>query len=96
MPTYIVLFDWTGQGIEDVSESPRRLDGTREVFTAHGGDLREFYMTMGGNDGVLIASFPDDAACASAVLEVARAGNVRTKTLKAFTEAEFREITGAL
>ncbi|AUV83428.1 GYD family protein [Salinigranum rubrum] len=96
MPTYITLVDWTGEGIANVKESPRRLQQAREVFSTHGGEMTEFFMTMGQHDMVVVSQFPDDESYAKALLTVARGGSVRTETLKAFTEDEYRDVVDAL
>ncbi len=47
MPTYVVLVNWTDQGIRAVKESPQRLDATRKAIEAAGGKMLGFYLTMG-------------------------------------------------
>jgi uncharacterized protein with GYD domain len=96
MPTYVSLVDWTGEGIANVTESPKRLQQAREVFTSNGGEMTDFFMTMGAHDMVVVSKFPDDESYAKAMLQVGRGGSVRTETLKAFTEREYRDIVGAL
>jgi uncharacterized protein with GYD domain len=96
MPTYITLADWTGEGIANAKESPQRLQQAREVFSTHGGELTDFFMTMGDHDMVVVSTFPDDESYAKAMLKVASGGAVRTETLKAFTEDEYRDIVDAL
>ncbi len=96
MPAYISLCHWTQKGIENAKGSPARLDAAKEAFKAAGGELKEFYLTLGRYDFVTISEFPDDATAAEAVLSLAAAGNVRTETLKAFGEAEYRKILGSL
>ena len=53
-------------------------------------------MTMGAYDFVLTVEAPDDAALAKYVVSLCALGNVRTTTLKAFTEAEHRAILEAV
>ena len=77
-------------------ESPRRLDAARELARQFGAEFKDFYMTIGPYDIVARIEAPNDEALAKFVLASAAAGNVRTTTLKAFTEAEYREITQAL
>jgi uncharacterized protein with GYD domain len=96
MPAYIALCRWTQKGVENAKDSPARLDAARKAFKAAGGELKEFYLTLGQYDFVTISEFPDDATAAKAVLLLAKAGNVRTETLKAFSEDEYRRITGSL
>lgn len=96
MPTYITLAHWTQQGIEKVKDSPARLDAARKAFRALGADLKEFYLTMGQYDFVLITEAPNDETAAKTALAVASQGNVRTETLRAFTEDEYRKLLGSL
>jgi len=96
MPAYISLCQWTQKGIESVKESPARLEIAKKAFIAAGGKLTGFYMTLGRYDFVTLSEFPDDASAAKAVLTLAQSGNIRTETLKAFTEAEYKKILGEL
>ena len=92
MPTYVVLVNWTDQGIRTVKESPQRLDATTKAIEAAGGKLIAFYLTMGRYDEVLIVEGPSDEVAATLALSAGSEGNVRTETLKAFPEAEYRKI----
>ena len=92
MPTYICLINWTDQGIRTVKESPQRLDATKKAIEAAGGKLVGFYLTMGKYDEVLIVEGPSDEVAAILTLSAGSQGSVRTETLKAFPEAEYRNI----
>jgi uncharacterized protein with GYD domain len=92
MPTYIVLCQWTQKGIESVTKSPERLDQFKQAVKSAGGEMKGFYLTMGQFDFVVLLEMPDDAAAARLMLSVATQGNVRTETLKSFTEDEYRRI----
>ena len=96
MPTYIHLVQWTQKGIESVKESPDRLDAARRAARAVGGELKEFYLVMGRYDMVVMGEYPDDEAAAKIGLGIASGGSVRTETLRAFTEDEYRKIIAAL
>jgi uncharacterized protein with GYD domain len=96
MPTYIALVDYSDYGIRHVKESPKRLDQAKALLREMGGDFKAFYMTMGGHDIVAIYEAPDDAIAARFTLMLGSAGNVRTKTLKAFPEQAYREIIASL
>jgi uncharacterized protein with GYD domain len=96
MTTYIVLGNWTDQGIRQVKDSPKRLDAVKAALKAMGGEVKAFYMTMGDLDFVLIVEAPDDAVAARFALATGTQGSVRTKTLKAFPEAAYREIIKSL
>ncbi len=96
MTTYILLINWTDQGIKAVRESPGRLDAAKKELADMGGTFKEFYLTMGDHDMVVVCEAPDDAVMARFVLVLGMMGNVRTRTLKAFPEAAYREIIGSL
>lgn len=96
MPAYISLCHWTQKGVENAKGSPARLDSAKKAFKAAGGKLAAFYLTLGRYDFVTISEFPDDETAAKAVLTLAGAGNVRTETLKAFSEEDYRKIIGSL
>jgi len=96
MPTVITLVNWTQQGIENVKESPARLDAAKEAFRAAGAEVKGFYLVMGRYDMVLIGEVPDDETVAKLALAIGSGGNVRTETLRAFTEDEYRKIIAAL
>jgi uncharacterized protein with GYD domain len=96
MPTYIVLLNWTEQGIRNAKESPQRLDAARELGRKFDLEIKSSYLTMGAYDLVALVEAPDDQAMAKFALALAAGGNVRTMTLRAFPEAEYREIMQAL
>ena len=96
MAQYIILMNWTDQGVRNAKDSPKRLDAARAVAKKLGMEMKEFYMTMGDYDMVSHLDAPNDEAVAKFILGVAGGGNVRTKTLKAFSEDEYRKIIGSL
>ena len=96
MSTYIVLINWTEQGTRQVKDSPKRLDAARKALKDMGGELKSVYLTMGEHDLVAICEAPDDAVAARFIMQLGMLGNVRTKTLKAFPEAAYREVIAGL
>ena len=96
MPTCISLPHYTEQGIRDIKNAPRRLDNARKVYQAVGAKLKEFYLVMGRHDAVAIAEAPYEATVASLWLGIGALGNVRSQTLRAFTEDEHGKIVGSL
>ena len=96
MPTYISLMSYTDGGIQAVRQSPRRLDTAKKMLEDMGGTFRDFFMTMGAYDLVLIYEAPDDAVSARFQLLLGSQGNVRTTTMKAFPEAAYREVIASL
>jgi uncharacterized protein with GYD domain len=96
MATYILLLNWTDQGIKSVKDSPKRLDAARKLAKKGGCELQDFYMTIGKHDMIAVLEAPNDEAAAKFVLSVAGGGNIRTTTLKAFREDAYRKVIGAL
>jgi uncharacterized protein with GYD domain len=96
MATYISLIHWTEKGIKDVKQSPARLETAKKAFKAAGAELKQFYLVMGQYDMVAIGEGPDDATMAKVALTIGRAGALRTETLRAFNEDEYRKIIAAL
>jgi uncharacterized protein with GYD domain len=94
--TYIILINWTEQGVKNVRESPKRLDAAKKLLGEMGGSFKDFYLTMGDYDMVAVCDAPDDAVAARFALALGMQGNVRTRTLKAFPEAAYREIINSL
>ena len=96
MPTYIYLCNYTQQGIADIKNSPQRADKARQLAKASGGSLDQIYLTMGRYDMVVIGQAPDDTTVASNMLTIGSAGAIRSETLRAFTEEEYRSIIANL
>jgi uncharacterized protein with GYD domain len=96
MPTYISLLRWTQKGIETVKDGPGRVDAYKKALKAAGGEMKAFYLVQGQYDIVVIEELPNDEAKAKLALALGAAGNVRTETLRAFTEDEYRKIIAAL
>ena len=96
MPTYISLLRYTQQGIEKIKQSPSRLDAAKKTFRDAGGELKAFYLTTGQADAVAIFEMPSDDAAAKLTLTLGAHGNIRTETMRAFTEPEYRKIIAAL
>ena len=96
MPTYITLVRWTQQGVQNIKESPARLDAAKQAFKAMGGELKEIYLVMGQYDLVVIGEVPDDETVAKLSLAIGATGNIRTETLRAFPEDEYLKIVSDL
>ena len=96
MATYIILINYTDQGIRNIKDSPKRLDAAKKMLKTMGGEIKEFYLTMGSYDLAIVAEAPSDDVIAKFSLASGSLGNIRTTTLKAFPEAEYRKIIGTL
>jgi uncharacterized protein with GYD domain len=96
MPTYITLIKYTQKGIENMKESPSRLEAAKNIIKASGGEMKAFYLTMGSYDAVSIIESPDGATYSKGLLTIASKGAIQTETLCAFPEEEYRKIVADL
>ena len=88
MPTYIVLGNYTAQGVAAIKDAPSRMESAYKRAESLGGKAKEVYFTMGQHDFVGLFDFPNDEAMLSFTMQVGQEGNVRTVTLKAFSREE--------
>ena len=87
LSNFIVLGNWTEQGIKNIAEAPERIKASRKMIENAGGKM-QFFTTMGKFDFVLLVEIPKDEDMAAILLCVGSMGNIRTVTMKAWTEAE--------
>ena len=88
MPTYINFLSFTEQGVKTIKGLTARIAVGRQAIEANGGKLIQYYLTFGAQDAVIVLEAPDDETVASIALATAGLGNIRTASMRAFTEAE--------
>lgn len=88
MPTYVVLGNFTEQGIRNVKDTVKRSDAVKEAAQKAGINFKDIVWTMGQYDMVATFEAPNDQAMTAFGLSVGAAGNIRTQTLPAFTRSE--------
>ena len=94
MATFVVLFNWTDQGIKSFKDSPSRVDAAKQAFADLGVEIKDIYWTLGAYDLVSVIEAPDDEAITAAMLKLSSLGNVRTTTMRAFGRGEFEGVVG--
>jgi uncharacterized protein with GYD domain len=92
LPHYILLINWTEQGLNKIKESSDRYNSFRASVEKAGGKFIGGYYTFGEYDVIIIIEAQNDETVMSLMLKVGSAGNVRTKTLKAFAAEEGMKI----
>jgi uncharacterized protein with GYD domain len=92
MPRYVVLIDWTEQGVRSFKDSVDRYEAATGQLEALGVRFADIYWTLGSHDLVGLIDAADDESLAAGLLAVAGAGNIRTTTLRAFTRDEMRGV----
>ena len=95
MPSYILLLNWTDEGISNVKETIQRADSAVEAAQQLGGSL-QVYWTVGPYDLVAILDAPDDESATSFLLQIGMRGHVRTTTLRAYNREEMSGIIQSL
>ena len=96
MVAYVVLANFTDQGIRNVKDSPKRADAFKEMAKTFGVTVKELVWTQGRYDIVTVLEAPDEQAAMSLSLSLSALGNVRTETLRAFSAADLTKIVGKM
>ena len=92
MATYIVVANFTEHGIRSVKDTTRRADAFRDLAKLHGITVKDIYWTLGRYDIVTTIEAPDDFAVTALGLSLGKSGNLRTETLRAFSQADMAAI----
>jgi len=96
MVTYVVLANFTDQGIRNAKDSPKRADAFKQMAKTFGVTVKEIVWTQGRYDIVTILEAPDEASALSLNLSLGALGNVRTESLRAFSAAEMATAVGKM
>ena len=96
MVTYLILINFTEQGIRNIKDSPKRAAAATELARGFGIEIRDIFWTLGAFDGAVLIEAPDDQAVTAWALKLGSLGNVRTQTLRAFRANEFENIAAKI
>jgi uncharacterized protein with GYD domain len=92
MVTYVTLYRYTQQGINNIQGAPKRIAAARKKAKAAGGEIVGVYLTQGQYDLVAISRWPDEISATKFGIAQAQEGNVRTESMRAFDEGEIAQI----
>ena len=92
MATYLMLGNFTDQGIRNIKDTVKRAEAFREMAKKAGVTVKDVYWTLGQYDVALILDAPDDTSLTALGLSAGALGNVRSQTLRAFSADEIRGI----
>lgn len=92
MAFYVLLANFTDQGVRSVRDSPKRAEAFKAAAEKRGAKVHSLYWTLGRYDVVSIFEADDDVEATSLTLSVAELGNVKTQTLRAFDIADMQKI----
>jgi uncharacterized protein with GYD domain len=92
MATYVMLVHFTDQGIKNVKKTAQRAEDFKEMANRHGAAVKQILWTLGQYDVVVIVEAGDELMMTALSLSLGALGNVRTQTLRAFSEADMQTI----
>lgn len=89
---YIILLNFTDQGIRNVKQTVQRARAFKAVGEKLGTNLKELYWTQGSHDLMGILEAPDEATAMALLLGLGSLGNIRSQSLRAFSAEEMERI----
>ena len=92
MPTYVVLYRFTDQGLRNIKGTVKRAQEIRKDNEKRGFKILGLYWTHGSYDIVAVMEAPSEEAMMAGVFNIAEAGNVHSESLRAFTEEEMMHV----
>ena len=92
MPTYVVLYKFTADGVKNIRDSVKRAGQVRQQNAAAGFKIQEVFWTQGPYDMVAIVDAPSEDTMMGAMLNVVSAGNVTSTTMRAFDSMAMSKI----
>jgi uncharacterized protein with GYD domain len=96
MPMFMCTLNWTEQGIRAIKDAPKRANAARDLAKKVGVEIKEVYLTSGDSDLVVILDTPNGDNVAKFALALSSLGNVRTRTMRAWTESEYAKLLSEL
>ena len=96
MPTFICSLSWTDQGIRSVKDAPKRAQAARDLAKKMGVEIKDIYLTSGDADLLAIVDTPNGDNVAKFALALGTQGNVRTRTVRAWTQPEMMKLIAEL
>ena len=96
MSMYMLLCNYTDQGVRTIKEMPSRRAASREKASKLGVEIKNAYLALGAYDFILQIDARDDETVAKFVLSLAAMGNLRTTTVRLFSDADYEKIVGGM
>ncbi len=93
---FISSLNWTEQGIRNVKDAPKRAQAARDIAKKTGVEIRELYLTSGDTDMVAILEAANGDNIAKFAMAIGAQGNVRSRTVRAWTATEMQKLISEL
>ena len=88
MAHHVILMTFTEQGAKTVKDTVKRYQAAKAVAAKVGVNFKDAYWLQGKYDILVIVESANEEATTMMGLTTASLGNVRTQTMRAFTESE--------
>ena len=92
MAKYVCLLRFTDKGARAIKESTSRAQAFAEAAETVGVTVELQYWLFGAYDGLLVVDAENEEKALHWLTELATAGNIRTETMQAFEESQFKAI----
>ena len=96
MLTFMLSLNWTDRGIRGVKDAPKRAQAARDLAKKMGVEIKQVYLTSGESDLVIFLDTESGDNVAKFALALGALGNVRSRTARAWPEAEFVKMVAEL
>jgi uncharacterized protein with GYD domain len=96
MPTFVITANWTDQGVRKIKDVPKRVKAARDLAKKLDVEISQTFITTGESDLLLIMDARDGANVTKFALALSSLGNVRTRTSRAWPEAEYVKMISEL
>jgi uncharacterized protein with GYD domain len=96
MPHFVILLNYTDQGVKAVKDTVKRADAYKAAAEKGGVKIHNLVWTLGRYDLVAFVEAADEVTLTAVQLSIASLGNVRSQTMRAFDSAEMKNIVGKM
>jgi uncharacterized protein with GYD domain len=97
MPKYLVMADYTSEGMQGVlaKGGTARRDAVEAMAAGLGGRLESFYFAFGEHDAFVIVDLPDNTSAAAVGMTVSGSGMAAAQTTVLLTPEEIDQAASA-
>lgn len=95
MQKFVILGNWTEQGIKSVKETTSRAKAAQDAAAAMGGKL-DIMWTMGRYDIVAVGELPTMEQALGLLVTLGMQGNIQTETLPAWGAADIDKVLSSV
>ena len=92
MQTYILLVNFTDQGMRKIKDTIGRADAFKAMAKKSGAAIKVLCWTIGRYDVIAVFEAPDDESATALAYSASSLGNVRSEILRAFSFEEMSRI----